>query len=305
MTARATTVVGAGVIGLTCAVELQRAGHDVTVIAEQPGDATVSSVAGAIWFPYRAGPVDRVAAWARRTRDRLEALAQTTPDAGVDVLTCWEITDEPAPWWLPAAPDAARAAAPVPGAPPAWRFRAPRVEPAAHLPWLEAQLDRPVVRARLDALADAPGDLVVHCAGLGARRLAGDRALGGLLGQVLVTAPGRADLRTSITDDRDPDALFYVIPRRDSLVLGGCAITHAGDDAPAADAALTARILADAARLGVDVGPVRAVRTGLRPYRPEVRLERDGRVIHCYGHGGAGYTLALGCAEDVVALATG
>ena len=45
-----------------------------------------------------------------------------------------------------------------------------------------------------------------------------------------------------------------------------------------------------------------AVRTGLRPYRPEVRLERTGRVIHCYGHGGAGFTLCFGCAEDVVRL---
>jgi D-amino-acid oxidase len=47
---------------------------------------------------------------------------------------------------------------------------------------------------------------------------------------------------------------------------------------------------------------VRVERVGLRPYRPEVRLERDGRVIHNYGHGGSGFTLCRGCAEDVVAL---
>jgi D-amino-acid oxidase len=34
-----------------------------------------------------------------------------------------------------------------------------------------------------------------------------------------------------------------------------------------------------------------------------VRVEREGRVIHNYGHGGAGWTLAWGCAQDVVRLA--
>ena len=45
---------------------------------------------------------------------------------------------------------------------------------------------------------------------------------------------------------------------------------------------------------------------GLRPARSEVRLEAErrggGTVVHCYGHGGAGVTLAWGCAEEVVEL---
>jgi D-amino-acid oxidase len=143
---------------------------------------------------------------------------------------------------------------------------------------------------------------VVNATGLGARALAGDRAVTGLAGQVLVTGLGEVDPAVSICDDRREDAMFYAIPRRGSLVLGGCAIPCAGDDPPAEDAALTARILADAARLGLRHGPILAIRRGLRPVRPEVRLERAGRVVHCYGHGGAGYTLALGCAEDVNAL---
>ena len=35
-------------------------------------------------------------------------------------------------------------------------------------------------------------------------------------------------------------------------------------------------------------------RVGLRPVRPVVRLDAEGRVIHCYGHGGAGVTAQLG-----------
>jgi D-amino-acid oxidase len=46
---------------------------------------------------------------------------------------------------------------------------------------------------------------------------------------------------------------------------------------------------------------------GLRPVRSEVRLERgtlaDGRpVVHDYGHGGSGFTLSWGCAEEVARL---
>ena len=44
-------------------------------------------------------------------------------------------------------------------------------------------------------------------------------------------------------------------------------------------------------------------RVGLRPTRPAVRLESelrgDTRVIHNYGHGGAGITLSWGCAREV------
>jgi D-amino-acid oxidase len=43
-------------------------------------------------------------------------------------------------------------------------------------------------------------------------------------------------------------------------------------------------------------------KVGLRPARPEVRLERVGDVVHCYGHGGAGVTLSWGCAREVAEL---
>jgi D-amino-acid oxidase len=50
--------------------------------------------------------------------------------------------------------------------------------------------------------------------------------------------------------------------------------------------------------------PVLGTVAGLRPARPTVRLERgvlaDGTpVIHDYGHGGSGITLAWGCADEV------
>jgi D-amino-acid oxidase len=314
------TVVGAGVIGLVTALTLEERGHQVRVVAAARGASTTSAIAGAVWFPYRVGPPSKVTGWALRTRRWLETLASTTPQAGVDVLTGYEITGDDGttrPWWC-ATPtmegdelatesiDVEHVPAPVAGAPHGWRFAAPRAQPSLFLPYLEARLAGPIEQRVVRDLRDEPGDVVINCTGLGARELAGDDLLYPLLGQIVVAERGGADLATTITDDRDPERIFYIIPRRDELVLGGCSLPYPpGGDPPTLDPAITARILAHAQRLGISVGAVRAERVGLRPYRSEVRLERDahhGRIIHNYGHGGAGFTLCRGCAEDVAAL---
>ena len=304
------TVVGAGVSGLTTALVLEERGHQVQIVAAHTGADTTSDVAGAVWFPYRAGPPARVAAWAARTRTWLEGLAGD-PASGVDVLTGYEITPDqdaglaaPRPWWA-AGIDVARVPAPVPGAPLAWSFRAPRVEPAVFLPWLTARLAARIEHRTVTDLAAEPGDRVINCTGLGARALTGDPDLVPLLGQIVIARPGTVDRQVSVTDDRQGDAIFYVIPRRDELVLGGCSLPVPHGTAPVLDPAITMRILAQARALGLDVGPVRTERVGLRPYRPEVRLEvdpHDARLVHNYGHGGAGFTLCRGCAEEVADL---
>ncbi len=296
------TVVGAGVIGLTTAVELQAAGHAVQVVAAAKGDATTSAVAGALWFPFRADPPAQVNGWARRSRERLEALAQAVPEAGVDVLTVYEAADGPeAPWWAPSVEELALSPTSPLGC-PAWRFRAPRVEPALFLGWLEGQLQRPIRKERVRSLDAVAGQAVVHCAGLGARALANDSSLQAVYGQVLLVAPGELDTQLSLADARDESAMLYSIPRRHDVVLGGCALPCPDTQSLSPDPALRERILERARASGLRHGAVLGDRAGLRPCRPSVRLEREGRVIHNYGHGGAGYTLAYGCAEGVVAL---
>ncbi|HEY4182651.1 MAG TPA: FAD-dependent oxidoreductase [Kofleriaceae bacterium] len=299
------TVVGAGVIGLATALALEEAGHTVRIVASGTSPSITSDVAGAIWFPYRVGPPDRAALWAAQTRAWLETQAGDI-DAGIDVLTGYEIGDEPAdpprPWWA-AHIDVARAPAPVPGFPASWKFTAPRVEPAKFLPWITKRLRARIEIRTVTDLTTEPGDIVVNCTGLGARTLVGDTELVALYGQIALAAPGSVDLSVTITDNRDPRGIFYVIPRRDHLVLGGCSLPLDADSAPPPDDGITARILEQAAALNLRVGPVIRERTGLRPYRPSVRLERDGRIIHNYGHGGAGFTLSRGCADEVVRLA--
>src|SRR5690606_11167051 len=107
---RAVTVVGAGVVGLTCALVLAEAGHRVRVVArERPADTT-SAVAAAVWYPYRASPHERVVGWSRASYERFVRLVEGDPAAGVRLRAGVELRreDGPDPWWAPAVPDLRR-----------------------------------------------------------------------------------------------------------------------------------------------------------------------------------------------------
>jgi D-amino-acid oxidase len=101
----------------------------------------------------------------------------------------------------------------------------------------------------------------------------------------------------------DGAGLTYVVPRTDEVVVGGTDVEGEWSRTP--DPAVAEEILHRATALVPELegARVRRYKVGLRPGRPEVRLERVGHVIHCYGHGGAGVTLSWGCADDVVGLA--
>ena len=151
---------------------------------------------------------------------------------------------------------------------------------------------------------DQKFDLVINCAGIGARELVRDADLEPHRGQVAIV-PRIQDLSCAIVCDDAP--LMYAIPRTNDCVFGG---TNDISDNLAADPATTSRIVAECSRvLNIDKPPVLAERVGLRPFRRSgVRLERDrlrdGRpVIHNYGHGGAGFTLSWGCAREVLDIA--
>jgi D-amino-acid oxidase len=300
------TVVGAGVIGLTTAIVLQRAGHSISVIAREPGLHATSGAAGAIWMPVRLAPGSPEFAWALASYRRLTDIARSEPAAGVDIVTACELLESPdRPWWAGHVGglqhrDMSTA---YPGAGPVWTFQTVRCEPALYLPWLESHLHHPIEHGTVTRLADLDGDIVVNCTGIGARALTGDASLVPVLGQTVEVAPGSLPLDTYLADERDPARIFYSIPRRRSVLLGGCRTELTSLDLPTPDPALRDRIHADARAAGYAPGPVLGERCGLRPVRAGgVRLQREGRVIHNYGHGGSGYALSWGCAEAVAVL---
>ncbi|MBC8070224.1 MAG: FAD-dependent oxidoreductase, partial [Deltaproteobacteria bacterium] len=79
-------VIGGGVSGLSCALELRARGHAVRLWAEQLAPDVTSSVAAAFWYPYKADPRDRVLGWAATSYLRFAVLAGR-PESGVRMCT--------------------------------------------------------------------------------------------------------------------------------------------------------------------------------------------------------------------------
>lgn len=297
-------VVGAGVVGLSCAVRLLEAGHRVDVLARDLPLETTSGVAAAIWYPYLAFPQDKVMAWGRRAYDEFARLA----DEGADGVTMRRGTEllrrrAPDPWWVDAVPSLDRVDPRSPYA-DAWSFVTPVIDMPQYLPWLARRvtdLGGTVTRMALARLPDGP--VVVNCSGLGSRVLAGDTSTRPVRGQVVVVEQIGLDTWWLAEEGPAGEVPTYVVPRADDIVLGGT--DEDGDWSRTPSPQVAADIHRRASALVPEIGGARILRhkVGLRPARPEVRLERVGDVIHCYGHGGAGVTLSWGCADEVVELA--
>ena len=298
-------VVGAGVVGLSCAVRLLEAGHRVDVVARDLPLETTSVAAAAIWYPHLALPQDRVTAWAARSYEVFAGLAAEQPEAGVRLRTGTEVMASPTPdpWWLPAVPDLVRVRALPSGYADGWSFVAPVVSMPTYLGWLAERvvvLGGSVTRLNLSALPQG-GDLVVNCSGIGARLLAADPTVSPVQGQVVYVEP--VGLDRWWLDSAGPT---YVVPRETEIVVGGTVVAGEWSRTPSPQVADDLLRRATALVPALRTARVLRHKVGLRPVRPQVRLERDGsdeRIVHCYGHGGAGVTLSWGCAEEVAGLA--
>jgi D-amino-acid oxidase len=309
-------VAGAGVSGLCCAIRLQQAGASVAVVtADEPRD-TVSSVAAAVWYPTRTAADSRVLRWAGLTFDELtDQAARGVPGVTMRTTRMLLRGSTATPWWAPAVPDFRQAGPVRPPYTGEWHFTVPAVEMPRYLDWLVQQVTDAggvFLRRSLERLADAAqfAPSVVNATGLGARTLAADPAVHPIRGRiVLVSNPG---VDVSVRDEDDPAGGTYVHPRSLDIVLGGSFEPREWDLAP--NEAVGRSIIERCTALVPELAAARVIRelAGLRPGRSGgVRLEVDpnpapgvDRLVHNYGHGGAGITLSWGCADEVVQLIT-
>jgi D-amino-acid oxidase len=303
-------VIGAGVSGLTTGICLAEAGLSVTIRAAAPPAQTTSVAAGALWGAVRVGPPGRVLEWGRAGLEVLSKLA-AEPGTGVRIVSGREISRtpfEPHDWMglladlRPCEPSELPSSFTY-----GWHYSAPLATMPVYLEYLRDRFERgggtleiAVVRSLAELAGLAP--VVVNCSGTGAHDLVPDPAVMPVRGQVVIAAnPGIEEF--AIDRDPEPPWITYMFPHGDTILLGGTNDEGNWDQNP--QETIAERIMAACAEIDGRLHGVEILghRVGLRPCRPEVRLESeplDGGVLwHNYGHGGAGISLSWGCAAEL------
>ena len=310
---KSVAIVGAGVTGLTCAVVFAERGYRTAIFAKEIGQQTTSGAAAALWFPYDAEPADKVIAWALETYNVLVDLRRDS-GAGVSVIELRQFSrtaDVSVPEWARSlGTRRLRRDELLSAFASGFALNVPLMDTTIYLDYLAARLLKAGgeinANVRFEKLEDVSRefDFVINCAGIGARELVQDVDLEPHRGQVAIV-PKIDNLTCAIVSDDAP--LMYAIPRTNDCVFGG---TNEISDNLEVNPAATSTIVGECTRVLIMETPrVLAERVGLRPFRKSgVRLQRDrlrdGRTaIHNYGHGGSGFTLSWGCAEDVLDLA--
>ncbi|KAL7418630.1 hypothetical protein Q5752_007088 [Cryptotrichosporon argae] len=324
------TVLGSGVVGLTCALELSSTA-DVTIVArDMPGDpdslAWASPWAGAMFLGVDGSSPAQQAMQAESFR-RLWQLAEDAPESSatrIGVYDYVDMHDDPAALWyrhlMPNVEEIPRTNIKS-GLGSGLKYTSVVVTPGRYLPWLRAKLERAgvrFVRADVASLAEAgaraPCDALVNATGNGARFLldVGDAKCVQVRGQTMLVKSTAPDIH--IRHAVRWDEYTYVLPRGDgTAILGG--IKEFGSVDPNIDENLKRAIHKRCHAMLPEHVPAKfedleIVRDllGIRPEREggtrvEAETLDDGlKVVHAYGVTGGGYVYSYGIAAQVKKL---
>lgn len=308
-------VLGCGAIGLTSGIRLLENGYDVEIIAAEIPPNITSNVAAAYWYPFRVSPPEKVLPWAAFTYKTYMDLA-AIPDIGIGVFNFVQIFDHKVedPFWKPAVKNFIRVGKDElpPGYVDGYVVPIARIDTPIYMEYLVNRFKDDggkitKINHKIEGIDELSDNhrLIVNSTGLGSLKLFDDKEMFPIRGQLVKTTnPG---LKDCINEEEGPLAVSYIVPHEDYCILGGTADDN--DWSLDVDPKTSEEILRKCRELDprLNEAEVLGERVGLRPGRMEVRLElehlsKDSFVIHNYGHGGAGFTLSWGCAEDVLKL---
>ncbi|CAG7827846.1 unnamed protein product [Allacma fusca] len=284
-------VVGAGVIGLSAAVCIQKLEPtaQVTIISEEFSPHTTGDGAAGLWTPFLVGstPLDKVKKWSKATHDFLLELWNTENGGklGIMLLPVTRVTSDDSlndEAWKDTVfgyrvlTKKELAATEIPDLTYGTKFVTFICEPAKLLPYLLQRFKEKggkVIKQRVSDLKTLQHefDIVVNCTGVQAHHVVGDKKVKPIRGQVLkVEAPEISHAFLSDCEDG-----HYVIPNQDSVTLGG---THQENDWNRNPYPEDTKFIKEGCeKLYPTLKQAKLVRewVGLRPGRESVRLELE------------------------------
>ncbi|ESW95748.1 hypothetical protein KL918_003307 [Ogataea parapolymorpha] len=333
-------VVGAGVVGLTCAYQLAEEGYDVTIVAKHlPSTSIADSQYTSPWagahfrpFPAKTPEEYRDSKLTRSTFQVFKKLATTFPESSIRFMPGTDFIERDDPLYenvsagyaegienfkvLPksALPNGIKFGATY----NAWCMNSPM-----YIQFLERRLEMyykvKIVQESLGSLQQVaelfPGATIVNCSGRGLTYYGGyDPATYPIRGQtLLVKSPKDCPYNSeTVTYQLEDGSFCFVIPRPldGGVIVGGT--KQVGDLYPQVRDADTQKLIENGKKwfpeLLIDGEfQIKRINVGFRPARHGgVRIERevvDGtEVVHCYGFGGSGYEMSWGAGQKVVEL---
>jgi D-amino-acid oxidase len=220
----------------------------------------------------------------------------------------------------------------------AYEHLAPVIDTEQYLSWIRDQvlllgatlitehISGSLVDNEFTLLARFSAIAIINCTGLAAAELANDHTCYPLRG-VLVRVKNDGSKFPHITsamvvslDGREGEQdMVFIVPRNDkTVILGGLAESDQWDlnvnleNYPPIKAMYNRCLNFYESLRHLDIDSEYPVAVGLRPFRKSnVRVEREAtaghrgrrtKIVHSYGHGGAGFTLSFGCAKDVAEI---
>lgn len=308
-------IIGAGINGLCSAWSLLEAGYSVEIYAASFPPNTTSNKAAALWYPFRAEPEGLVLKWSRSTYFHLLQLMEI-PQSGIHLVEQRQYFAEPRPipFWREIVADSFRRLTGKElkrGYVDGYTSWMPLVETPVHIPFLIEEVKRRGATFHqrtikdLDVFSKEQHPIIVNCSGLGARELCDDDRVYPIRGQIVRTSnPG---VHMAEDDEEGPLAMTYIIPRKNDIIIGGTTLEN--DWSEEVHPKTAEKIHENACVLTPELKDAVILEhyVGLRPARDRIRLEAENLAsgvfaVHNYGHGGSGFTVSWGCAEEVVRL---